>query len=167
MVICSNCESKQLDGAIFCLDCGASLLWQAPRDLTRQLAEERAGTREAGGAHGGAQIAAGAPSITLVVVSSGTRITLDLHDELLIGREDAARSIHPDIDLGRYGGYDAGVSRRHAILAYRNGSCVVEDLGSANGTFVNGRRLEPHSAETLSDGDDLACGTLPLRVKLA
>ena len=39
----------------------------------------------------------------------------------------------------------AGVSRRHAILAHKNSLYTVEDLGSANGTFVNGQRLAPQT----------------------
>lgn len=164
MIICGNCQSHQLDGAIFCLECGASLLGASQRGPTLSLG---VGAGEhLPGARAAAERAPSAPQITLVVLASRRRITLDLSDERLIGRKDAAHSIHPDLDLGEHGGYDAGVSRRHAILAFRGGTCTVEDLGSANGTFVNGRRLSPHQAATLASGDELACGTLPLRVEL-
>jgi pSer/pThr/pTyr-binding forkhead associated (FHA) protein len=162
MITCDNCQSRQLDGAIFCLECGATLMPQAHPDPTRPLPPPVGApdggslqTRQGGGTR-----------ITLLVLTSRRRITLDATGELLIGREDAAHSIHPDVDLGQHGGYDAGVSRRHAVLAYRDGVCTVEDLGSANGTFVNGRRLDPHAAVRLTSGDELACGTLPLRVEL-
>ncbi|MFN8570296.1 MAG: FHA domain-containing protein [Kouleothrix sp.] len=105
------------------------------------------------------------PQITLVIMNSGRRISLDIADDLLIGRKDNARGIFPDIDLGLDGGYDSGVSRRHAILACSNGAYSVEDLGSANGTFVNGRRLAPQLATRLSSGDELKCGTLLMRVE--
>lgn len=49
------------------------------------------------------------------------------------------------------------LSRRHAHIFMRGGSPCVEDLGSTNGTFVNGKRLEEH-AVCLSDGDVLAFG---------
>jgi pSer/pThr/pTyr-binding forkhead associated (FHA) protein len=99
-------------------------------------------------------------------MNSGRRITLDVGEDLLIGRKDNARGIFPDVDLGLDGGYDAGVSRRHAILSYRDGAYHVEDLGSANGTFINNRRLEPQTSATLANGDELTCGTLLLRVEL-
>ncbi|WP_334189572.1 FHA domain-containing protein, partial [Noviherbaspirillum sp.] len=49
------------------------------------------------------------------------------------------------------------LSRRHAHIFMRGGSPCVEDLGSTNGTFVNGKRLEEH-AVCLADGDVLAFG---------
>jgi len=41
----------------------------------------------------------------------------------------------------------------------------VEDLGSANGTFVNGRRLAPQTPTAIEDSDELKCGTLLIRVE--
>ncbi len=35
------------------------------------------------------------------------------------------------------------VSRQHAVIAFRDGIFMISDLGSANGTFVNGRRSRP------------------------
>jgi pSer/pThr/pTyr-binding forkhead associated (FHA) protein len=166
MVICSNCQSKQLDGAIFCLECGASLLSGEGYETTRQLPNS-GGSTVVSTAEARVSEPASGTTITLVVVASRRRITLDLMDELLIGRDDAARSIHPDVDLGPHGGYDAGVSRRHAILAFHDGVCTVEDLGSSNGTYVNGKRLVPQATVPLANGDELACGTLRLRVELS
>ena len=50
----------------------------------------------------------------------------------LIGRESASRQIHPDIDCST----DPGVSRRHAQLTTDGSRWFVEDLQSANGTFI-------------------------------
>ncbi|RKP53341.1 FHA domain-containing protein [Pararobbsia silviterrae] len=49
------------------------------------------------------------------------------------------------------------VSRRHAHIFINNDTAYVEDLGSTNGTFVNGMRLE-ESAQVLHDGDVVAFG---------
>ena len=51
---------------------------------------------------------------------------------------------------------DAGVSRRHCTLAYDDGAIVVRDLGSANGTFVNGRTSGLMRAAT---GDAIRVGS--------
>lgn len=55
---------------------------------------------------------------------------------------------------------DPGVSRVHAVIEIKGGKAVVRDLGSTNGTFVNGRRVE---RETLRDGDELRVGNTRLR----
>ncbi|MDR1731099.1 MAG: FHA domain-containing protein [Synergistaceae bacterium] len=45
------------------------------------------------------------------------------------------------------------VSRRHARVLRREGAWMIEDLGSTNGTWVNGRRLERETLFPLSAGD--------------
>jgi pSer/pThr/pTyr-binding forkhead associated (FHA) protein len=49
------------------------------------------------------------------------------------------------------------LSRRHAHIFLKGGQAFVEDLGSTNGTFVGGKRLDEH-AVPLNDGDTLAFG---------
>jgi pSer/pThr/pTyr-binding forkhead associated (FHA) protein len=50
---------------------------------------------------------------------------------------------------------DRGTSRRHARIEYRDGTFLLTDLGSANGTFVNGQRVvETH----LQHGDKVKVG---------
>jgi pSer/pThr/pTyr-binding forkhead associated (FHA) protein len=107
------------------------------------------------------------PTLTLVIMNSGRRIKLDISDDLLIGRKDNTRGIFPDVDLGLDGGYDSGVSRRHAILSHKDGAYQIEDLGSANGTFVNGQRIAPQAATPLANGDELKCGTLLMRIEFS
>jgi hypothetical protein len=51
---------------------------------------------------------------------------------------------------------DPQVSRQHARIARRGGPLVLEDLGSTNGTFVNGMRLM--GAHSLSAGDVIGLG---------
>lgn len=46
---------------------------------------------------------------------------------------------------------DAEVSRRHARITFRDGAYQIEDLGSTNGTFVNGLRI--FAATSLKSGD--------------
>jgi pSer/pThr/pTyr-binding forkhead associated (FHA) protein len=49
------------------------------------------------------------------------------------------------------------ISRRHAHIFLKGGELYVEDLGSTNGTFVGGKRLD-ESAHVLNDGDVVAFG---------
>jgi pSer/pThr/pTyr-binding forkhead associated (FHA) protein len=56
-----------------------------------------------------------------------------------------------------------GVSRMHAELGFDNGEFVVDDLGSANGSVLNGTRVEKAS---LGDGDVLQIGKFQLHIAL-
>ncbi len=58
---------------------------------------------------------------------------------------------------------DPTISRAHAAIGYDGEGFFVEDLGSTNGTSVNGKR-EPRTP--LSSGDEIQLGKLVLSVKL-
>ena len=55
---------------------------------------------------------------------------------------------------------DAGASRRHAQIRHQNGAYVLTDLGSTNGTQLNGETVQ---SRPLSDGDRITIGTTVLR----
>lgn len=73
-------------------------------------------------------------------------------DLLTLGR-DAGNSIAIN---------DAEISRRHARLTFQGGKYVLEDLGSTNGTYVNGQRLGgPHvlkPGDVISFGEQISLG---------
>jgi len=171
MVRCNHCNAQQLEGTIFCSECGAALVSSGPRrETTASLNKAAAGggpplMEESAPLVVPAPAAAG-PAISLVVINSGRRIALDAGDDLLVGRKDNQRGIYPDVDLGLDGGYDAGVSRKHAVIARQGGGFTLEDLASANGTFVNDHRLSPNSPAPIRHGDELKFGTLILRFEI-
>lgn len=81
------------------------------------------------------------------VLPPGAAIVLDA-PEVLIGRDPNAQAMLDG---------DGFVSARHALVRVRGGTPTVIDLGSTNGTFVNGERI---GAETpLEDGDEVAIGS--------
>ena len=59
----------------------------------------------------------------------------------------------------------AHISRQHARIVVRDGCVTIEDLGSRNGTFVNGGRLT--TAGPLNDGDELRLGSISLSVRIS
>jgi len=71
-----------------------------------------------------------------------------------IGRADAAAGIHADADLSM----DPAVSRRHAEIRGSASGYVIVDLGSTNGTVVNGRVIARHQETPLADGDEIRLG---------
>jgi pSer/pThr/pTyr-binding forkhead associated (FHA) protein len=90
-----------------------------------------------------------------VVAGRAIGMSILLDDELLIGR-------HAD-GAGRLAD-DEEISRSHARISLdRSGFCAIEDLGSTNGTFVNGRRIS--GPQTLSVGDTVEVGGTTLVVR--
>jgi serine/threonine protein kinase len=82
--------------------------------------------------------------------------------ELLIGRRSVSKGIHPEIDLTAPPGgppTDTGVSRLHAkLVTGPDGNWSVIDLGTENGTLVNGREVPSGTLIRLRDGDRINLG---------
>ncbi|GAB3183822.1 DUF3662 and FHA domain-containing protein [Micromonospora palomenae] len=94
---------------------------------------------------------AGARNVRLV---SGDGRTYPLQmGSTVIGRGDQANLRLPDV----------GISRRHARLDFDGGQVVLTDLGSTNGTMVNGQRV---SAVALNPGDMIQLGTTTLTFRV-
>lgn len=97
----------------------------------------------------------GAPAIQLPVLVETT------------GKEHTVR---PGTNMvGREGDImivDPKVSRKHAQVSSDNGVIVLEDLGSTNGTFYNGERLNPGDKRTLKQGDVVSFGGVELTLSL-
>jgi predicted component of type VI protein secretion system len=74
--------------------------------------------------------------------------------------EGAARELEENVTIGREGCdvvvHDPEVSRRHAALRMTPEGPAVEDLGSSNGTYVNGDRID--GVHVLHDGDVVRFG---------
>ena len=83
----------------------------------------------------------------------GQSLDLTLSRELVVGRD-------PDCGLP-FG--DGSVSRRHSRIFLANGAVYIEDLGSQNGTFVNGTRLD--LARLLRSGDEIRAGDVVFKLK--
>ena len=166
MIICSNCQHQNVAGAMFCAECGAqldgidTLITQAITD--EQIAEElkKQPTRPE---------PASAPVnswISLHLMDSGKILPLASRNEFTLGRLSEGQPIMPDIDLTPYQAYASGVSRLHAVVKRDSNRVMVMDLGSSNGTYLNGRRINPHVEESLSHGDIVALGKLKIQILL-
>ena len=166
MIVCTNCQHENVAGAMFCAECGAqldgvdTLVTQAITD--EQIAEDlKKKTLQP------EPVAAPANSwISLHLMDSGKILPLASRNEFTLGRLSEGQPIMPDIDLTPYQAYASGVSRLHAVVKRDAEKVLVMDLGSSNGTYVNGRRINPHVEESLSHGDILALGKLKIQVLL-
>lgn len=88
-------------------------------------------------------------------------------EPILLGRRDESISFAPTVDLTRYYGVMMGVSRRHAEITMTDGRVFAQDLGSANGTWLNERRLEANKPYEMHNGDQLRLGQLLILIFLA
>jgi pSer/pThr/pTyr-binding forkhead associated (FHA) protein len=70
-----------------------------------------------------------------------------------------------DVDMTPYNGLQYGVSRRHAMLYIEVMHLYIQDMGSTNGTRINGFTLEPGRAYRLRNGDEIEFGQLRTQVR--
>src|SRR5690606_31738371 len=82
--------------------------------------------------------------------------------DMILGRRDPTTGATPEVDLTPYAGYRMGVSRKHSSLRLENNELNLWDLGSSNGTFLNGTRLTPHQPYLVHDGDEIRLGQMVL-----
>ena len=96
------------------------------------------------------------PGLWLVVQEGpGTGAQHPVNGDVTLGRDESA-----DLQLP-----DKTISRRHAAVRLEGETAVVTDLGSSNGTFVNGTRIDDPTR--LRDGDSLQMGATVLEVRSA
>ncbi|MFY0578426.1 FHA domain-containing protein [Cystobacter fuscus] len=84
----------------------------------------------------------------------GSESEQELSGELRVGRQEGTN----DLVLA-----EGGVSRRHARFFEEDGAVMVEDVGSANGTFVDGQRITGPTA--LTPTSEVVLGDYALRLK--
>lgn len=101
-----------------------------------------------------------ADTVTIRFEFEGESISQRLETELIIGRDDPLSDDQPDLDLSDLGGYQQGISRRHAALRLVDQRLELVDLGSRNGTFLNGERLTPHQPAYILTGDEIRLGKM-------
>lgn len=166
MIICPNCRHEEISGAIFCSECGTLLeglsgfttqnIPPIPPDQNSEVMEEKV------------QPAQAVPNleadVSLCVVDTGQVIPLDEREEFTLGRSAEGQPILPDIDLAPYRAYENGVSRLHASIKKQGRQLTATDLGSVNGTRLNGQKIPPHKPCALNHGDILTLGKLKIQI---
>jgi hypothetical protein len=90
-------------------------------------------------------------------------ITLRLKTPVTLGRQASSPAkAQSHVDFSRFDAIELGVSREHAQLAYQDHQFVVRDLGSTNGTFLNGEPLKASVDVPLNNADEIRLGQLRL-----
>ncbi|MBL8100520.1 MAG: FHA domain-containing protein [Anaerolineales bacterium] len=164
MMVCPNCKHKNMAGAMFCAECGSQLIGNNEL-VTQNIATDSLNNvgRKPTGALTGSLSGADAWA-SLHLLDTGQVLPLSSRNEFTMGRISEGQPIMPDIDLSPYQAYAAGVSRLHAVIKKQGVQLIFMDLGSANGTYINGKRLNPNIEHSLNHGDIVALGKLKMQV---
>lgn len=133
MKTCPRCSTPQLANTLFCDVCGQEM--DAPVEVRMS-------------------------SLRCELPDTHQVLPLPQRTEMVLGRADRDSGTLPDVDLVPYGGREGGVSRQHCRLLYQHPHWMLEDLGSMNGTFLNGKRLNPYRPTVVQTGDAVRLGLL-------
>jgi CRP-like cAMP-binding protein len=102
-----------------------------------------------------------------LVADAGGEFFLNREGETTVGRIDPVTGIRPDVDLANLD-TQRSVSRRHSKIVHAgNEFRVVEEIGTMNGTFVNGARIVTGQPVTIKDGDRTRFGLVDLTFRVS
>jgi hypothetical protein len=159
---CPDCGRDNDENAKICMYCGSpmSLAAAATRNLEDADYEE-------GRPHWGT--ARFNQRMRLIINERDTKDRKEFYfdedsHEIMLGRIDPETGEAPDYDLTPFGASQKGVSRRHAMVVRRDNNLNIVDLGTPNGTYLNGQRLVANQPRVLRDGDEVRLGYLVLRI---
>jgi len=178
---CPNCGYLNRAGVVFCENCGVSLIGDpGVAASTRSLGNTpKTGNLDPNALAEGISLdqvkSAGVKGSDYFAPNSLVRfevgeevqaLILPINQLIVFGRRDAATGSIPDVDLTPFSGYRMGVSRRHAEIRHDVVANVLElfDLGSSNGSYLNGERLVAHRGYRLRDGDQIRLGQLFIKI---
>lgn len=170
MIVCPNCRHNNMTGSMFCSECGAHLI-SSDNLVTQNISTDQLHIEEG----------VSSPPImgiyrtpgskidtwgTLHLLETGQMLPLSDRKEFTLGRISEGQPIMPDIDLSPYSAYANGVSRLHAVVKRSGEQVILMDLGSSNGTYLNGKRMAPNKEQGLHHGDLMMFGKLKIQILL-
>ena len=160
MIRCTTCLSETADGSLECLCCGLLLARQS-MTITRAVANRVVEVPPHG--HIFHQGKLPQQGVAIYVGAVKEPIIVPIKERVTLGRQKDLPV--PDlVDLTPYDAYRLGVSRNHAALVFKNGQIYLHDIGSVNGSWLNGQRLKPYELYALPSGAMVSLGQLSLYV---
>lgn len=163
MIVCAVCHHSELEGEIFCAECGARLVPAWDDDHPTTVFPEPGSAMRSTRAATPRQLVLKPGQVMLHIAGVPDPVPLEGQSEYVFGRDRHTGGLS-QVNLNAYGAQEKGVSRVHAALRREKERWVVVDLGSTNGTRLNGTRLAPQQPAPLADGDEIRLGGLAMRV---
>ncbi len=106
------------------------------------------------------------PGDTITFEMGERYLTVKLQESIIFGRStNDPDDPRPDIDLTPLRAQEQGVSRRHLRIKHKDGHLYAIDLGSSNGTWLNGHRMMSYTEYPVHSSDELRLGLFKVRVK--
>jgi pSer/pThr/pTyr-binding forkhead associated (FHA) protein len=167
LILCPNCQHQEVTGALFCSDCGTQLVF--PESLSTQAIYRSQSDTILGATSRQANYPAPPQAeadalISLHLLESGKIVALTGRTEFTLGRVAEGQPILPDVDLSPYEAYAQGVSRLHAVIKIKADAIALMDLGSSNGSRVNGQKIPPNVDYAINHGDVLSLGKFKVQL---
>ena len=103
-------------------------------------------------------------TITIKNIENKESVLVEVQPMMVLGRSEPGNPV--DIDLTHIGGYRLGVSRKHVRISASDGQLFIQDLGSRNGTMLNGKKLNPEDRYPLHTGDHIQLSRMSVEVQI-
>ncbi len=158
MKICPSCSHKNREGSLFCEECGQNLLSNinaAVKTKQIDLDSDAVSFSSWGSAKFDLDTV-----VVLHIRDSQEPLRISPNNRVILGRYDGGNAPKPDLDLTPHGALEKGVSRIHAAIYRTDDTLTLIDMGSSNGTLLNGHRLVRDQPRVLRDGDEIRLGKL-------
>lgn len=162
VIVCPVCQHRNPLGTLRCAQCGIAL---AGSTTTVRIDDEAA--EEVVGDLGIAPPAhryGETEGLVFYVAGEVQPLVVRGRTEVILGRHVEGQTPAEVLDLTPYHGHLLGVSRRHARVRFSAEECLLEDLNSTNGTWLNEKRLTPNTPYIVSNGDQIRLGQMILFV---
>ncbi|MBZ0300241.1 MAG: FHA domain-containing protein [Anaerolineae bacterium] len=153
---CPFCQHENPGDAYYCEQCGKAFnsdttIWKTVDELRHV---QQPAMRASEFRHN---------TLYLYIAGSSNQAPIQYHGQeaVILGRQtEDTPPVNRLIDLSDYHAFSLGVSRQHAKISHAAAGYTIEDLGSSNGTLLNGNRLLPGQAYPLRAGDQVQLGEL-------
>lgn len=168
-MICPKCGHENQYGALFCAECFTLLTDTLPvANRATMLDQEAAAALMRGQTH--YRLAhvgrLGSHNIALYIDKDPEPLIMTVVKQAVLGRAMPGSEAELRLDLTPYGALEKGVSRQHAVIKRTEKGITFEDMGSSNGSWVNGTLVSAYRPLPLTSGDRLRLGQLEMEIYL-